>query len=380
MIPVPDPDWLAAANHTHEPVWAVDLLDRYGAVLAADLPFVDGQYTVDRNRVCDLSIDVPADPVPGLLSEDYLPLAHRLRVRYRIGPASEWITVADVDIVDSALARPENVWTFAASDQTRIMALDDLARGGLTLTPSMTVAAAIEAIIRRTYPAAQITITGRALTDVLPSKYDYQYDQGSPWNEVQQLALSSAASAWQDPSTRVFHVADVDTAAPAVDALAVGDGGQIHRYTVQHQRAYNTSILTYIDDTPNPSTVVGVYEDRRPTSPVSIDRIGSRVVLANVTRDVPFDNMPTQAQADAAAAVAIVAGGSLMRDLEVIVPCRPWLQPGDYVTVDYLGGPTQERQRIREVSSSIGSNADMVVRMWSNEYTVTPTSQEAPDA
>ena len=267
MIPLPDADWLVAANHTHEPVWQVDMVAADGTVMAAALPFVDGQYTIDQERACDLSIDVPAGPVPELLSEDFLPLGHRLRLSYRIEPWTDSVVVADLDLVASALARPENVWTLAASDQTRRIGRDDLDRGQVNIGAGDTIAQAVTELVTRTFPAAQLDITGRVLSEVIPAKADYQYDAGSPWDLVRELVLGSGAVAWQDPGTRVFHVEDITTDGPAVDTLAVGDGGNIHRYTIEHQMSYNHSVVTYIDDTPNPSVVVGQYEDRRPTSP-----------------------------------------------------------------------------------------------------------------
>lgn len=303
MIAPPDPAWPRAADGHHAPLWRASILTRTGAVAAADLPFTDGAVDKDEDRRCTANINVPTSAVPALADQAYLPMGGRVRIDYSIG-GRLWMTVADLDIVASAIARPENMWTLALADQTYRVAMDDLARGGVVLGTT-TYAAAIGNLIRRTFPQAAVDIAGPATTIPIDRAADWA-DDGDPWQLLQQLAAAASSVLWQDPATRVFKVreapaAPAETGAP-VDVLSVGDGGQLTGYTIDHELGYNQHLLIHESDADPPSRVVGSWLDTRPDSPVAVQRIGSRVVRAERTTGIEAGKMPTKAQADAAAA------------------------------------------------------------------------------
>ena len=371
MIPVPDAAWLAAAQSHHEPQWRLDILNADGSVLVPEVPFVDGSINKTRGR-CDMAFDVPTTAQPGPIDQLYLPMGRRLRAQYRITPGS-WITVADCDMTAAAIARPENVWTLAASDQTRRIDLDDMARGSVDLGIG-TYAEAIANLIRRTFPTAVLDITGNVTTLPIDVRLDYDIEAGSPWDVVLELCLSAGAFALQNPATRVFHVADIDDAdlANPVDQLTVGDGGNVTNYTVDHELAYNSIAVTFVEDQPQqPTVVTGRWIDTRPDSPVSVQRIGTEVVRGDIRRGIDPLVMPDQAQADAAAAALAYESSAEMRKTEVITAARPWLEPWDVVGITYLGGPAGELQRIDSLSIGCTRDADQVIRMRTHEYQAT---------
>lgn len=370
MIPHPA-GWQDAASGTHAPGWRATLLRRDGTVAVANLPVVDGSIDKDEDRRTQLSVNVPTQAVPGLIDQEYLPMGGRVRLDYSIGGAS-WITVADCDMVASAIARPENMWTLAAVDQTYRVGLDDLARGNVNFGTT-TIGQAITNLIRRTLPNAGIDITGPATTLPIDRVQDRETD-GDPWQVIQSLATSASSWVWQDPSTRTFLVRESPAtpaeAGPPVDALTVGPTGSITNYTVNHEMVFNTVVHVWESDANPPTRVTGTWVDTRPTSPVSLQRIGSHAVDATVYRNVDAAQMPSQAQADSAAQRYAMLTGGQMRKGELRHLSRPWLEPGDPVAVTYLGGPT-ETCRIRSVGMTVGQDNIQVTRLATSEYEAT---------
>ena len=82
----------------------------------------------------------------------------------------------------------------------------------------------------------------------------------------------------------------------------------------------------------------GIWKDTRTDSPVSVQRLGAHVVLAE---DKQVDTPPAQVDADAAAAAIGRRAGGRARSPSIRHVARPWLEPGDTVQVTYAGGPTE---------------------------------------
>jgi hypothetical protein len=370
MIPVPA-GWQDAASGTHAPRWRATLLRRDGTVAVPDLPVVDGSIDKDDERRTQLSVNVPTQAVPGLIDQEYLPMGGRVRLDYSIGGTS-WITVADCDMVASAIARPENLWTLAAVDQTYRIGLDDLSRGSVDFGTT-TIGQAITNLIRRTLPGAVVDITGPATTLPIDRREDRETD-GDPWKVIQSLATAASSWAWQDPSTRTFLVRESPStpteAGSPVDALTVGPTGSVTEYTINHEMAFNTVALVWESDADPPTRVIGTWVDTRPTSPVSLQRIGSHAVDAVVYRNVEAAQLPGQAQANATAQRYAMLTGGQMRKAELRHLSRPWLEPGDPVAVTFLGGPT-ETGRIRSVGITVGQDNIQTTRLATSEYKAT---------
>ncbi len=365
MIPVPA-SWPSAASGNHRPIWSVDILTLTGTLLRGPLPVTGGQLTMYEGGSprTEANIDVPAAAVPALLDQALLPTGNRLRLSYRIHPDPSPVVMADLDIVASAIARPEAVWTIAAADRAARVALDDLGRGDVPGLAGMTAGQAIGALVRRTFPGEPVQVTGRAATVQVPLRFTEGDLTGSPWGHVDTIAASAEAEAFYGRATRTCIVRDIPDTADPVDRLSVGEGGQITGTVVKHEAAFNTVAVVYVD--PDGGTRTGLWTDTRPDSPVAVQRLGSRVVRATRT-DVTA--LPTQAQADAAAAAQARKYAGRARAAEIRHPARPWLDPGDTVEVTYLGGPT-EAQVIESVGIDLGPDNMQVTRLRNDRYTM----------
>ena len=367
MITVP-PGWLDDTRRSHAPLWRIDLLDRDGVLLREDITFLDGGLQLDDDRSTSASIDLPAAPVPALLDQGILPMGNRLRFSYGLGHnPGVWAVIADLDIVSTALSRPEDTWTLSLVDPAQHIRVDDGARGGLTLTG--TSAQAITAIIRRTLPGADISITGRLTTRPVPVDLAEDRLPADPWDLAQQIAAAAGAHGWCDPATRrfVFQNLPSDVLAAPVDRLAVAEN--LTAYTVAMDQTYNCAAVTYTSTADPPAVVIGTATDNRADSPVAVGRLGRRIVTGQTIQNVEPAAMPTQAEANEAAAAALAAAAGGMRKTELQHPARPWLQPGDVIEVEYLGGPT-ELMRIDSVGIPINQDNLQVTRPRSNEYKV----------
>lgn len=367
MITVP-PGWLADTSNSHAPLWKLDLLDKDGALLREDIVFLDGGIELNEDGSTVASIDLPADPVASLLDPAILPMGNRLRFSYglRHHPGA-WAIIADLDIVSTGLSRPEDTWTLSLVDPAQHIRVDDGARGGLTLTG--TSAQAVTAIIRRTLPAAAVNITGRMNSRPVPVDLAQERLPSDPWDLALQIAAAAGAQGWCNPSTRRFEFRDIpgDLLSSPVDRLAIGEN--LTAYTVAMDQTYNTAAVTYLSTADPPAVVIGLATDDRADSPVAVGRIGRRIVTGTTIQNVEPAAMPTQAEADIAAAAALADAAGGMRKTELQHPARPWLQPGDTIEVEYLGGPT-ELMRVASVGIPINQDNLQVTRPRTTEYKV----------
>ena len=363
MIAV-DPAWLQVASGTHQPSWSARILTAAGDTVIDALPVVGGQITRDEGSTprTTANVDVPTTAIPGLLDQGYLPTGNRLQLSWRPGPPAAPVVVADLDIAASAIARPEDMWTIAAVDPSARIAADDLARGSVPALTG-TIAATITALILRTFPSTGVDATGPALTLPTPDGYGGTITDGSPWSMVEALAAEA--------ESEVFHTVDrravirrIPKVGTPVDALKVGAGGQLTGYVINHQLAYNQASIVYVNDTSGAVMRRGTWTDTRTTSPVAVQRVGSRVVLAEVVRATAA---PSQAAADAAAMALGLRAGGKAREAELRHPTRPWLEPGDTIDVTYLGGPT-EPAVIRSVGIDLGPANIQVTRLRNEDY------------
>lgn len=365
MIGVPG-SWLTIANHSHRPRWRASILDAAGSPLVPSLNVTGGQIIREEGTSPRVSanVDVPADPQWRVLDQAYLPTGGRLAIEFSITDdgTGTWVTMADLDIAATALARPEDVWTIAAVDRSARIALDDLIRGHVPQFGGSTVADVIAAIVHRTFPADPVTAVGPALTQLVPDKYGDEDVEGSPWRLAEALAAEAASEVFYDAGRRV-QIRPIPTAGAPRDALAVGPGGTVTGYVVKHELSINTVAALYINSTSGQVMRRGLAEDRRTTSPVAVQRVGSNITTGEVIR---ADAAPTQAQADAAAA-AILSRQGKPRAAEVRHPSRPWLEPGDSVAVTFLGGPT-ETLVVESVGIDLGPDNIQVTRLRNHDY------------
>lgn len=364
MITVPA-DWLQAASGTHAPRWRARILDVSGAVVVDELPVVGGQITRDeaRNPRTEVNVDVPTVAVPSLIDQAYLPTGGRLQVQWSVAPSPAWVTVADVDMVASAISRPEDMWTLAGADRAARIALDGLGRGAVPALGGATYADTIAALVHRTFPGTPIAATGPATTRTVPAGWGGTILDGDPWRLAETLAAEAESEVFYDTARRVV-VRPVPAVGTPVDALSVGESGQLTGYTINHQMGLNSVVILYINEGTGNLMIRGFWEDTRPNSPTSVQRIGSRVSQVFTIR---ADTAPTRAEADAAAAALARRYAGKAREPELRHPTRPWLEPGDTVAVTYLGGPT-ENQVIRSVGIDLGPANIQVTRLRNADY------------
>jgi hypothetical protein len=74
---------------------------------------------------------------------------------------------------------------------------------------------------------------------------------------------------------------------------------------------------------------------------MSIGNLGRRITYWEAR-----EGSPSQAQANAAAAVLGKRAAGAARALSATIINRPWLEPGDTVAVTYAGGPVDEPMQI----------------------------------
>lgn len=335
MISVPAA-YPAAAGRTHEPVWRVRMVTASGEQVGDPLPFTGGTISktaavTPRTRA---TLDVPTGLVPALLDQNYLPTGQRLVFEYQIRNVGDWVVIADLDMVSSTITRPDSVWQLEACDRAVRVARDDTARGGWT-EPTGTIGAAVQYIVGRTFPGTVFEITGPALTQTVPA--DTKTD-GDPWTAAVGLATAAQSEVFVRGHDRVCVVRPLPVLGVPADAIGVGESGQVTQYVLSHEMGYNSVAISWQDTTGGTILRVGTWVDTRPTSPVALARIGSHVVYRETWK---ADAAPTQAEADAAAAAVGMRVAGRSRSPSIRHVARPWLEPGDTITVTYSGGPTE---------------------------------------
>jgi hypothetical protein len=358
----PPPGAAAAASSTHRPRWRAQLFDEAGQMVTAALPIRYGTVVKDEQGT-RINCDIPTQAVPQLLDQSYLPAGGSIAVDWRFEGVTDWQRLARCDIVSSAIARPEGNWVIACADRGRRIALDDLGEEWLP-TDTATYATVITELIRRTFPAAVVEATGQATTMPFPAKTDGA--SGDPWRTARSLAATAGARVYEDAARSVFVIQDVPAIGTPVDTLAVGEGGCLTRYTIQHELGYNRCTIEYVNDQTGKPLVTGEAIDNRATSPVAVDRIGTYVTY-HATIEVAQGNEPAQGDADQAALQLLRIGNARMRRANLVHAQRPWLEPGDTITATYLGGPT-ENLLIDQVEVPLTTGEEQITMARTHDY------------
>jgi hypothetical protein len=351
--------YLSAASRTHAPVWRVSMGTPSGLVV---LPVLGGTITKDTGTAgrCRASVTVPTQPVPQPMDQAMIPTGQRLLFEYCIAHFNVWMVVADLDVISSRIVRPDSVWEVGAVDRGARVGLDDTARGGWVPQTTGTIAAAIQYIVRRTFPSTVFAISGPALTQTVPPD---SKTFGDPWELAMRMAEAAQSELFFRAHDRVCVVRPKPDVGTPVDAIAAGDS--MTQADLSHEAGFNSVGLRYLNQAGDVLRT-GIWMDTRTDSPVSVQRLGSHVVLAE---DKQVDSAPSQAEADAAAAAIGRRAGGRARAPSIRHVARPWLEPGDTVDVTYAGGPT-EAQLIDSVDIPLDSTNIQVTTLRSHEYTM----------
>jgi len=350
-----------AASRSHRPEWRVRLWLRNGTTRL--LPVKYGAVIKDLDSTTTINVEIPTGLEPGLLDQDYLPAGSSISAEYRIRNATPWLRIARCDIVSGAIARPESTWVLSCVDRGRRIAKDDLKRSRMILRKAP-IAENIANIIRRTFPGINVEATGRATTMEFPTPDDLDITQGDPWALCKELAAAAGAIVYEDCARSVFVVENAPDLDDPVDSLVVGDGGSLTRYTIQHEMGPNMAIMEYVDADSNSVVRTGQAIDTSPTSPVAYQRVGTYIVTTEQAR---VKQAPGQADADLAALALLRRESSMMRRANLVHPQRPWLQPGETVSIAYLGGPVED-QVIERVEIPMVTGEEQVTVLRTDMY------------
>jgi hypothetical protein len=356
MIPAPA-GYLDAATRTHAPVWRVSMGTPSGLEV---LPILGGTITKDTATAgrCRATITVPTQPVAQPIDQAMIPTGQRLLFEYTIQHFNQWVVIADLDVIRSRIVRPDSMWEVEAVDRGARVGLDDTARGGWVPQTTGTIAAAIQYIVNRTFPGTTFSISGPALTQAVPPD---SKTFGDPWELALRMAEAAGSELFFRAHDRVCVVRPKPDMGVPVDTLAAGQS--VTAVDLDHEAGYNTVGLRYLNQAGDVLRT-GIWKDTRTDSPVSVQRLGTHVVLAE---DKQVDTPPAQADADAAAAAIGRRAGGRSRSPSIRHVARPWLEPGDTVYVAYAGGPT-EAQLIDSVDIPLDNSNIQVTALRTHAY------------
>jgi len=360
VIPVP-PVWLDHANSTHAPRWQVEVERWEGATLVETVQAVGVSFTVSRSSQSwprlSVTVRVPATGTPAPAPRWLMPWGALVRVTYQL-PGGDPVVVAVAHVIRSRLDRPEGVWTLEAADTSGLIGADAItARRPAPV--SGTVAAAITALIRRTIPTATVTVSGPAASSPVPADWEVGRDPWAACVALADLAGSTIRIHPDDPDA--FTVAPEAALGTPVDELAVGVN--VNGYPVTMERTWNAVAVEYTPTGGSGVAVTGWWVDDRPDSPLRPSVLGTHLTL--VKQAV---GLPTQAQADAAAAVWARREAGWVRSTEWRIIPRPWLEPDDTINAVFSGGPV-ESQLVTATDLSHGpGRSEMTVRTRNSRY------------
>lgn len=337
MIPH-DPALDAAyGKQAWEPLVRLTFTDAAGNALPTPPPVLPaGRYTADASRwprqtVDDLTLPTaitpaatasPVSPYGGLLLVD---------VGVRFLGVARWFRLATLDVTETRVNRPEGTITVkAASHEARI---DEDRVESRTATSAGKGTALVTSLVRRTLGATH------PVRNLVPDADDPAYAAGAfsldggTWQTVEAIGDASGFESWFDHMGALVIAPTPVKGTPAAD-LVVGQGGQVTGYESTRGWAYNRVAVPY--ETPAGARIVGLWED---TNPASATRVtgpyGRHTYVADTVR---VDTLPTQAVANRAAATQARRQGAPFRSASLRTIPAPWIEPGDTVAVEFLGG------------------------------------------
>jgi hypothetical protein len=342
MIPVPAV-WKALAQTTHMPQWR--------AVASRgqdtwDIPFTSLEVRKQSGRSWPrtrASIMWPADPAPAPMLDVVKPYGSTVALSFRPDPEQAWVLIATLYITQTTLTRPQGEWKVEAVDGSGMIDEDNVL-AAFPWTPAGSIRDAAESLIHRTFPTAQIAVDPAAATALqanVPQKFDAAQDRRSPWDLLETITdlVGCEPHILPDGSYLLRPVPVLGDLNAAVDRVAVAE--TIEDYEVILNSAWNTVVLEFEDKGGSGQKVSGLWQDTRADSPLAVGNLGRRITYWESR-----EGSPTQAQADAAAALLGQRAAGAARALSTTIINRPWLEPGDTVAVTYAGGPEDEPMQI----------------------------------
>ena len=350
---------IAATTVTHAGEWEVQVTPPGGPAVV--LPVESGSCEKTSNGDPRTIVDLvtPADLFPSVPDPTVLPFGTTAVLRWRLGP--DTYTIASGPVVRSELRRPQDRWTLTVQDLSALVMHDLVAPGEFTWNPTETVAAMVTRLVQRTVAGVPVSASGDATTETVDAEMEPKPEDGAwnPWQLALQATTTSGAECFFDPvGTLVIRDRpDLDT---PVDVLTADE--HITGHTLRAERAVSRTIIVWLNRDASPPTITrtGIWDDTRPGSPTNQAAIG-RVTAARTQ-----DGNPGQVRADKAARrwARRLAGNARTLTIECVP--RPWLEPGDTVTVVLADGSSVDHlvSRVRLPLSAEPMTIECVSTRW----------------
>lgn len=295
-----------------------------------------GQYEADasawpRQVVRDLTL--PTALTPAATSSPVSPYGGMLLIDVgaRFLGQDRWFRLATMDVTETRISRPEGTVTVqAASHEARV---DEDRVESRDATSAGTGTALVISLVRRTLGATH-PVHNRVdpADDPTYAAGAFRLDGGT-WSTVEAIADASGFEAWFD-NMGALVLAPIPVKGVPSTSLIVGQGGAVTGYESTRGWAYNRVCVPY--ETPAGARIVGTWEDTSPTSATRVSGPYGRHTHIADTVTVP--NLPTQAVANKGAASMARRLGAPFRSAELRTIPAPWVEPGDTVAVEFLGG------------------------------------------
>ena len=310
----------------------------YLGAATVDVPVTDGELVKDATRYPRTMVTVQtADTslVPHALADVLQPFGSRLKVEYGYADSAGTVTyiqVADGPIVQTTAHRPGGVIQLESWDDSFIVASDlspsDQPFGAGTDHANQLVIDTVNNSMNGYFPTVVNTLSTAQKAVLVPVDWSWI---GDPWAAVLELGTMCGADVYFD-SARQLILRPAPVVAAPVFTFQTGPAGTVTSYESTQRPPFN-SVWAPFDHPAGTPYTMGLWQDPSPITGTSSAYMWSNVYVATVQTGTP-----TAAVANGVAAnIARRVRRSRTVRLEA-VPV-PWLEPGDTVAVQTIGGP-----------------------------------------
>lgn len=328
----------ALGRQMWEPVLTATFLDPAGKPIPAlSITAPAGSYSTDATRWprAEVTMQLPTSLTPDRTASPVSPFGGKLLldVGVRFLGVTRMFRLATLDVVETVIDRPAGtIEVRAASHEARI---DEDRYDGTATSPGGLGTTLITNVIRRTlgasHPVRNLVPPGQDVT--FPAK-EFTFD-GGVWAVVEAIADAIGAEVYFDSSgTAVIRPTPVKGA--PVLTYSTGEGGSITGY--RSARGWGPNRVSAIYENEQGQRVIGLWEDTSPTSATRVTGPYGRHTEVTRVAVVKPATLPSQATANAAAANRARRLAAKYRTVELRTIPAPWIEPGDTIGVNLLGG------------------------------------------
>jgi hypothetical protein len=299
-----------------------------------------GDYSSDSSRwprvECELR--VPVALTPDRTASPVSPYGGGLVIEWGVSFLGQrrGFRLATLAVVETRIDRPSSeIIVSAASYEARV---DEDRYTTPSDSPAGTATALITAIVRRTMGATHPVVNRvpPGSDTAFPVK-EFTYVDG-PWGVVEEIADAAGLQAWFDANGALV-IAPAPVKGTPVLTYKTGPGGSITGYESVRGWAPNRVAVVYENEAN--ARVVGLWEDTDPNSATRVTGpYGRHTDVTKVSVQAPA-NLPSQATANAAAATRAKRVAARYRSVELRTIPAPWIEPGDTVGANLLGGTSE---------------------------------------